>query len=67
MIGLHKKSDFINLSGFKSDELQVYTALSEKEKSRLTSDLLSFNEDIDLTMILEHKKYKNDKIKKGFK
>lgn len=67
MFDLQKQSDFINFSGFKPNEIQVYTTLSEKEKSRLTSDLLSFNEDIDLTMILEHKKYKNDKIKKGFK
>ena len=67
MFDLQKQSVFINFSGFKPNEIQVYTALSEKEKSRLTTDLLSFNEDIDLTMILEHKKYKNDKIKKGFK
>lgn len=67
MIGLHEKSDFINLSGFKSDELQVYTALSDKEKTRLLTDILYSNEDIDLISILEHKKYKNDKIKKGFK
>lgn len=61
MLELYKKSDFINLSRFKQNELIVYHETSNKEKTKLVNDLLSFNDEIDFSNVLEHKKYSNEK------
>lgn len=63
MLELYKKSDFINLSRFKQNELIVYHETSNKEKTKLVNDLLSFNDEIDFSNVLEHKKYLNEKVK----
>lgn len=61
MLELYKKSDFINLSWFKQNELIVYHETSNKEKTKLVNDLLSFNDEIDFSNVLERKKYLNEK------
>lgn len=63
MLELYKKSDFINLSWFKQNELIVYHETSNKEKTKLVNDLLSFNDEIDFSNVLERKKYLNEKVK----
>lgn len=65
MVYLQKNSDFINLDSFKHNKLKVYCETKAAGKTNLVNDLLSFNDDIDFSNVLQNNKHLNEKNKKG--
>ena len=61
MVDLFKKTDFINFSGLKTGELQVYTASNDSIKTKLIKELICFNDDIDLSNVIQTKKALNER------
>ena len=61
MVDLFKKTDFINFSALKTGELQVYTASNDSIKTKLIKELICFNDDIDLSNVIQTKKALNER------
>lgn len=61
MVELFKKTDFINFSGIKHNELHLYLLRDVQNKTKLVKELTCFNEDIDLSNIIQTKKALNER------